>query len=212
MKKFNTFIILFSSIFVCASVFSCSKEKDFYFGVASGHVHFTANNTVIPGDSTLSTYEDYVSGSLNSPIEISFEYDHYEGNEFIQGGEHYYLLLWDGNMIWAGIGNELSFTFKPSCKEEKSAIFTFPDNTQATATIENPVVKWTFGDYFQYAQSQEWRYDGPTFVVKAKSEYYSSRMKCINRGYIFINTVQTNFENALRYNPSTGKWILNYYR
>ena len=200
MKKFKLLTILLSAL----ALASCTKEQDIVFdahifdnvdfsvvNLSVGEID-SAESSVYTGNYSESDYDNY---SREFEIEYyDWKYD-YTSTEYVR--------LPYKNELWAAGNNELQFTFRPSCAEEKSATFTMPDGKTFEVTAEKPTFTWTVTPEALQNIVAGANYEYTHLVAKAESEYKKGNSTYKNQGYILIEI------NSYIISAPNGKWYAN---
>lgn len=205
--------ISFFFSFILLLLCSCTEEKDYYLEtVVNGQVIFKATNITLPaeaGDSATSMIFRYSfdDGEYRNPtveFNINFHIEEYPDIEHIA-----YITLDYRNILWLGGNNEIKIDYTPSCPEEKSATFTFPDGSTKVLTRENPSYIWKYDR--QTADIIEYKYYYRDLLpIYAISKFDRDGVHFVNSGYVPMDI--RYYENLLYYDETLRSWWLGNWR
>ncbi|MDE5887544.1 MAG: membrane lipoprotein lipid attachment site-containing protein [Muribaculaceae bacterium] len=209
MKKIIPYIAL-----ILLLLTGCSKEKDYYFTeTISQNVNFTATNLTVGEDNIDSansikyTYDfsSWEEREENVNFTITYRYKNEDGYVSDPTTENIY--LYEVNALWIGGNNDIRITFIPSCPEEKSAQFTFPDGTKQTLTVENPSYVWRLDKDNVTRLNNLGRY-GVVAPIYAISRYEKNGINHINSGFIRIYNDAYYLQDMLYYDSTLNQWFM----
>ncbi len=210
----KNYIIIFLGI-IAVSLTGCTEEKDYRLeSTIYGNVGFMASNITVSANETVdyaesTRYDDYFyengyrEGNSEFTLKFMYRYD-YEN----QTGSTYPLTInlsyYALNTLWAGGNNDIKVVFSPSCQEEKSAKFTFPDGQSVELSRENPSYIWQLNkDSYHKAVGSGYSQTLPIYAI---SEYFKDGFRCVNCGYVLIS-LNNEGENIV-YDKDAGIWFL----
>lgn len=201
--KIYKIILTLASVWQTMALSSCSEDKFYDLGgQSSSTVKFMAVNIDIDRtEGAYSTSYDYYQLEenirqypLTTYLPMTYNGSTMDHSTFIAETER-------DSEIWSGGYNTIEITFFPSNEDEKEALFTMPDNTTHTATIDNPTFTWTPDSTMkQYLDIGRPEY---TFI-KAESRYTKGTTEYRNEGYVYIN-----MNPYIRFNKYDGRWYQN---
>lgn len=211
----NQFIILVGIIAVF--FVGCTEERDYRIGsVSSGNVKFEAINTTVSSDASVDYAEssiyyygfyedDYRENELKFTLDFTYEYE-YEN----QTGVFYPLniYLYYSNTLWAGGNNDIKVVFTPSCPEEKSAEFSFPDGQTIELSRENQSFIWQL-NHESYNKAMSLGYDR-YLPIYAVSKYMKDGIEYVNCGYVLVSL--DNEGSNLFFDKTAGVWFMGNWR
>lgn len=203
----NRLFIYISLLLCCLS--SCSEEKDYdVMQIGNDRVNFKAVNLTVGMDSIDSAESvlyrgDFSSWNYRYP-NVEFRID-YSYADYPTAGDWVTINLTQTNEVWVGGNNEIEFKFIPSCAEEKSATFTFPDGTTRVLTAADNSFVWSF-DEETVKNLPEFDYYTTNFPVYAISEYIKDGKRHINCGYINLD-FEWIYRDVLYFDASLNKWM-----
>ena len=190
--------ILGMMFMVAGIVVSCTEEKTFTFeGYEMGTVSFSVVNPAfeVP-DTAWSSYDGY--GDYDSR-NIMFYYSYPDDSYFYD----FRVSLDHSSETWIGGYNPVTITFRPSCPEEKEAVFTMPDG-QTVTLAANQSFQWEINnDSWKKMISLNDGYQPYIVEIRAKSEYRKNGANYTNNGCV---RVRLNEANIFRYNTGNDKW------
>lgn len=100
------------------------------------------------------------------------------------------------NLLWCGMNNEISFTFRPSDENETEAKLIFPDGSAAYATASDSIYVWPVPNDIVSKAGRN------PIVVETQSEYEKGGIKHFNSGYMLIEV-----NDGMYYDKSDGTWF-----
>lgn len=209
----KNYIILLSVIFMAFC--SCSKEEDYYFGITqNNNVNFRAVNLTVGQDSI-----DYAVSTKYINSFNTWDYrDHYRefsltwfpkyNGEITNDSYSLTIDLYYKNRLWIGGNNDIEVKFLPSCPEERSAEFTFPNGQKVTLTRENPVYVWKskIEDLKRLAEVGQYFSNLPIYAI---SKFEKDGLQYVNSGFIDLYVNNNRFSDMLCYDDTLGIWYMN---
>lgn len=99
------------------------------------------------------------------------------------------------NLLWAGMNNEIKFTFRPSDASETTSKLILPDGKVIYPTAQDSTYVWALpNDIVKIAGSNP-------IVVNTQSAYTTGGVRHINEGYLLIEV-----DEDIYYDKTDGTW------
>lgn len=183
---------------------ACTEEKTFVIDSTQINVvNFEAENMVL-GSVGIARSARITSGGFNPEGEYrQIRLTVCDGNN---PGQTYEQDIWwnGGNVVVAGGNNEIKFTFKPKCPEEKSMRLTTPWGKEYELTAKDSVVSVVIDRNFMGQTMNPDLVDANYLVVTGESRYRKDNVDYCCQGYVMIRV-----DTSLEYVKSEGRWSGN---